>query len=91
MEIRSITPAVHTNFRSVEQVKRSEPTTLTTESPLIENRVEKENLRSKFKYNWKTISAITGAGALILVGILKRNAISDMLGKFINRKIPPAV
>ena len=91
MKIRSITPAAHTNFSSVEQVKRSEPTTLTTESPLIENRVEKENLKSKFKYNWKTISAVTGAGILVLVGIMKRNAISDMLGKFINKKTPPAV
>lgn len=89
MEVRSITPAVYTNFRSVEQVKRSEPPTLTTESPLIENRVEKENLKSK--NNRKTVSAVIGAGALILIGILKRNAISDMLGKFINRKTPPAV
>ena len=90
MEIRSITPAMHTNFRSIEQVKRGEPATLTTEAPLIENRVEKENLKSKFKYNWKTISAVTGAAALILVEILERNAISDMIGRLV-RKTPSAV
>lgn len=81
MHIESIMPIKNTGFTSIEQVKRSEPAVIVTDSPMIDYQVEKENLKSKIKYNWKTISAVTGATALVLLGILKRHSISKFFSK----------
>ncbi len=72
------------NYTSVEQVKRGEPVTepnVPNGSDLIEHKIEKIAWKDKFKYDWKTMSAITAGAAVVLLGVLNRRAIGGMVKK----------
>jgi len=80
MHINRLSVPSYTNFRSIEETKRSESTN-TTMSPMIEKEVEKRDFKSKYGYSWKTMSAVAGAGALILLAVLNRKSIAKVLKK----------
>ncbi|MCR5266064.1 MAG: hypothetical protein K6E29_05660 [Cyanobacteria bacterium RUI128] len=72
------------NYTSVEQVKRGEPVkepNVPTGSDLIEQKIEKQAWKDKYKYDWKTISAITGGVALVLLAVLGRHKIKGAFDK----------
>lgn len=71
-------------YTGIEQTKRGEPVkepNMAKASDLIEHKIEKQEWKDKFKYDWKTISAITGGVALILLGVMKRHAIKGLVNK----------
>ena len=77
------------SYKSVEQIKRGEPVkepNIPTGSELIEHKLEKQAWKDKFKYDWKTISAITGAAALVLVAVLNRHAIKGAFDRLSSGK-----
>ena len=72
------------NYTSVEQVRRGEPVTepnVPNGSDLIEHKIEKIAWKDKFKYDWKTMSAITAGAAVVLLGVFNRRAIGGMVKK----------
>lgn len=77
------------NYTSVEQVKRGEPVkepNIPTGSDLIEQKIEKQAWKDKFKYDWKTVSAVTGGVALVLLAVLNRRAIKGAFDKLSGAK-----
>ena len=66
-------------FTNTEAVKRSEPAHSETQD------IPKKNT-PKITYNWKTISAIAGGAALILLGILNRKSISKTVKQLFAHK-----
>ena len=85
MEIVSNYGVYNPAYRSVTEVKRTQPVNITVNQPVSPESKEKQ------KYNWKAIAVVASVSALALLGIKNRKAISKMAQNMFKKEEKPFV